>query len=108
MTLEEIKKEYNNILGCIRQYDCNQQCSKCPYENRVSTFDLIHALKVNLSESEIETRLINIIDKKEKCFEKGKEGCCTCSACRVCEYRTDMTTDEVIKLGIELLDERYS
>ena len=105
MTVEEIKEEYNNLMACIQCDCCDHDCTACQYDNHMPTYDLILELRFDLEKIEEGAELVKTIDKFEKCItsELGK---CTMVTCTGCEYKTDMTMDEVIEKAIELLEKR--
>lgn len=105
MTVEEIKKEYNNIIRCVNNDGCEHECSTCPYDNHMSTYDLILELRFDLEKIEEGAELVKTIDKFEKCVTSALEKC-TMVSCTGCEYKTNMTMDEVVEKGIELLENR--
>lgn len=105
MTVEEIKKEYDNIIRCINNDGCEHSCSTCPYDNHMSTYDLILELRFDLEKIEEGAELVKTIDKFEKCVTSALEKC-TMVSCTGCEYKTNMTMDEVVEKGIELLENR--
>lgn len=106
MTVEEIKKEYNNLIACVQgEGCCDMNCSECPYDNHVSSYDLMLELRFDLEKIEEGAELVKTIDKFEKCVTSGLEKC-TMVSCTGCDYKTDMTMDEVVEKGIELLENR--
>lgn len=49
MTVEEIKKENSNLIACVQGGECcNMNCSECPYDNNVSSYDLMMEVRSDL------------------------------------------------------------
>lgn len=105
MTVEEIKYEYNKLIACTHSDDCDTNCLECPYDNNMSSYDLMMELRFDLEKIEEGAELVKTIDKFDKCITSKLEKC-TMVSCTGCEYKTDMTMDEVVEKGIELLENR--
>lgn len=107
MTVEEIKEAYNNLIACIHNDGCDHECSTCPYDTiaSISTYDLMLELRFDLEKIEEGAELVKTIDKFEKCVTSALEKC-TMVSCTGCDYKTNMTMEEVIEKAIELLEKR--